>query len=146
MSKVKVKVEHMPAFQEYVISRQTLNQKLTLLNLEALYLWDNFFWYISLEDWGKVLKDVLFGMLKYTVDKFDCDNYSLLTSAKVGERYQLNSCGIVIGSTPGGEHAWNIFLAKVDNEAKLFYCEPQDGMIFPIEEDASYKAKIIILG
>jgi len=141
MSLFRVKVEHLPKHTEYELPRQDLREQLQVLALEKLYLWDNKYWYISLEDWGKVFADVLLNMPKYTVDKFDCNDFTLLTSAKAGERYQLNTCGIAVGNSPRGYHGFNVFLS----EAGLYYLEPQDGMLYPVTEDSGYKARIVIM-
>ena len=141
MSLYRVKVEHLPRVTEYELSRQDLREQLRVLGLEKLYLWDNKYWYVSLEDWGRVFADVLLNMPKYTVDKFDCDDFALLTSAKVSERYQLNTCGIAIGDSPWGYHGFNVFLS----EGGLYYLEPQDGMLYPVTEDSGYKARIVIM-
>ncbi len=141
MSLFRAKVEHLPKLTEYELLRQDFREELQALALEKLYLWDNKYWYVSLENWGKVFADVLLNMPKYTVDKFDCDDFALLTSAKVSERYQLNTCGIAIGDSPWGYHGFNIFLS----EAGLYYLEPQDGMLYPVTEDSGYKARIVIM-
>ena len=141
MSKFAVKVEHTSVLKEYTLPGSDLARKLASLNLEKAYLWDSSYWHISLEDWGKVLKDVLFGMPKYTVDKFDCENFAMLVSARVSERYQLNTCGIAIGQSPWGEHGYNILV----HEDGLMYFEPQTGDFIPIK-DGSYKARLIIFG
>ena len=141
MSKFVVKVEHTPVLKEYSLSGVVLGHKLSPLNLEKVYLWDYNYWHVSLEDWGKVLKDVLFGMPKYTTDKFDCENFAMLVSARVSERYQLNTCGIAIGQSPWGEHGYNLLV----HEDGLIYFEPQDGNFIPVK-DGSYKARLAIFG
>jgi len=142
MSKFIVKVEHIPNFKEYEIGRRELVAKLEILGLESLYLWDYRYYYVSHEDWGKVFADVLLNMPEYTRDKFDCENYAMLTVARVSEKYKLNSCGMAIGQSPFGYHGFNIFLS----DAGLFYLEPQTGDIYPVAEDSGYKAEIIIMG
>jgi len=141
MSKFTIKVEHTPALKEYSLSGQALSQKLAPLNLEKVYLWDYNYWHVSLEDWGKVLKDVVFGMPKYTTDKFDCAHFAMLVSARVSERYQLNTCGIAIGQSPWGEHGYNLLV----HEDGLIYFEPQTGDFIPVK-DGSYKARLVIFG
>jgi hypothetical protein len=138
----RVKVEHLPQLTEYELSIQDLYNQLQVLALEKLYLWDRKYWYVSLEDWGKVFADVLLNMPKYTADKFDCEDFALLTTAKVNERYKLNTCGIAIGDSPQGYHGFNIFVS----EAGLYYLEPQNGMMYPVTEDSGYKAEIAIMG
>ena len=141
MSKFNVKIEHTPVLKEYSLSGQSLGQKLAPLNLEKVYLWDYNYWHVSLEDWGKVLKDVVFGMPKYTTDKFDCENFAMLVSARVSERYLLNTCGIAIGQSPWGEHGYNLLVY----EDGLIYFEPQTGDFIPVK-DGSYKARLAIFG
>ena len=138
---IKKPIEHLPSFTEYQLDSSEMVAKLLPLNLENYYLWDSKFWYVSLEDWGKILKDVIFGMPKYTVDKFDCENFAMLTSARVSERYQLNTCGIAIGSSPWGEHGYNILVT----DHGLIYFEPQTGDFIEVAE-GSYKARLVIFG
>lgn len=141
MSKFNIKVEHTPILKEFQCSFQVLAVKLQPLGLENTYLWDYSYWYVSLEDWGKVLKDVVFGMPKYTVDKFDCENFAMLVSARVAERYQLNTCGIAVGQSPWGEHGYNLLV----HQDGLIYFEPQTGDFIEIA-DGSYKARLVIFG
>ena len=148
MSKLKVQqpIIHLPAFTEYSISLPDLNALLLKAGIAQIYLWDWTFWYVNLEDWGRVFADVLLNMPKYTTEKFDCENFALLTSARVSSIYQLNTCGVAIGESPFGEHGYNLFVARVDNETKLFILEPQNGMIYPIEQSESYKPRLVFIG
>ncbi len=143
MSKLifKSPIAHIPALKESQLTYGDLWGMLQSLNLEVSYLWDGQYYYVSLEDWGKVLLDVTKGMPKYTTDKFDCENFAMLTSARVSERYQLNTCGIAIGQSPWGEHGYNILVT----EHGLIYFEPQTGDYIPVE-DGSYKARMVIFG
>ena len=143
MSKFRVNkpLEHLPAPVEYQLPSVELLARLQPLALEASYLWDYLYWYISLEDWGKVLKEVLFGMPGYTTDKFDCENFAMLTSARVSERYRLNTCGVAIGQSPFGEHGYNLLV----HQDGLIYFEPQTGDFIEVE-DGSYKARLVLFG
>ena len=125
----------------YQMSVTELPATLQPLGLKV-YLWDYNYWFISLVDWGKVLKDVCFGMPKYTVDRWDCEQFAMLTTARVGERYQINTCGIAIGQSPWGEHGYNLLVT----ETGLMYFEPQDGMMYPVEENSGYKAHTVLFG
>lgn len=145
MSKLFVKVDHIPKFEEFSMSSSQLRSMLERhleLQLGKAILWDRRYYCVSHSDWGKVFGDVLLNMPKYTKDKFDCENFALLVSARVAEKYKLNSCGIAIGDSPWGRHGFNIFLSDVG----LFYLEPQNGDVFPIEEDSGYKADLVIFG
>lgn len=145
MSKLIVKVEHVSNYAEIQTSRSALQDILeTRLkpDLRAAYLWDNIYCYVRHEDWGKIFKDVLLNMPKYTSDKFDCENFAMLVSARVSEKYRLNTCGIAIGEGLGGRHGFNIFLS----ESGLFYLEPQTGDVYSVFEDNGYKAEMVIFG
>ena len=133
-------VEHISKPTEYSLSAGELGEKLQPLKLDT-YLWDFNYWYVSLVDWGKVLKDVLLGMPQYTADKFDCENFAMLCSGRVSERYKLNTCGIAIGTSPWGEHGFNLLV----HEDGLIYFEPQTGDFIEVT-DGSYKANLVIFG
>uniref|UniRef100_A0A6M3IY14 Agglutinin C-terminal domain-containing protein n=1 Tax=viral metagenome TaxID=1070528 RepID=A0A6M3IY14_9ZZZZ len=134
-------VAHLPILTEYQMSGADLSVQMGTLALEKYYLWDYNFWYVSLMDWSKVMKDVAMGMPKYTVDKFDCENFAVLTAARVSERYKLNTCGIAIGQSPWGEHGYNILVT----ETGFIYYEPQTGDFIEIA-DGSYAARLVIFG
>lgn len=133
---------HIESFKEYQILPSELRSLVEVLGLKQCFLWDSKYWYVSHEDWGRIFDNVLMNMPKYVSEKFDCENYALLTTTRVSERYRLNTCGIVIGQSPMGYHGFNIFIS----EQGLYYLEPQTGDIFSISEDSGYKAEIIILG
>lgn len=141
MSKFIVKVEHIPNFQDYPITRKGLNSSLQPLGCQLL-LWDYNFFFVCHVDWGKIFEDVLLNQPDYTKDRFDCEDFALLTVARILEKYKLNTCGIAIGDSPHGYHGFNIFLS----EQGLFYLEPQDGMVYPVTEDSGYKAELVIFG
>lgn len=145
MSKFVVKVDHIPNLEEFSVGilqhRSMLERHLSLAPSRVI-LWDRRFYCVSHSDWGRVFGDVLLNMPKYTADKFDCENFALLVTARVAEKYRLNSCGIAIGDSPWGYHGYNIFLS----DAGLFYLEPQNGDVFPVGEDSGYKADLVIFG
>ena len=145
MSKFVTKIEHLPSITEIEMDASKLNSLLQPLGLRELHLWDSRYFYCSHEDWGKVFAKVLLGMPKYTAEKFDCENYAMLASARTSELFKLNTCGICVGQSPWGYHGFNIFLSEA-GETKLYYLEPQDGMIYDIMEDSGYKAELVIFG
>ena len=142
----KYRVEHIKTFKEYAISSGELASKLQVVGAASVYFWDYSYWYISLEDWGKVFQDVLLNQPTYVVEKFDCEDFAMLTTARVLEKYRLNTCGLAIGASPLGEHGYNLFVARVDSETKLFIIDPQIGDVYPIEQPEGYKPRVIILG
>ncbi|GAH59944.1 unnamed protein product [marine sediment metagenome] len=121
--------------------RNMLGRHLELQPDKAI-LWDRRYYCVKHSDWGRIFSDVLLNMPKYTKDKFDCENFALLVSARVAEKYKLNACGIAIGDSPWGYHGFNIFLSDVG----LFYLEPQNGDVFPVGEVSGYKADLVIFG
>lgn len=101
MSKFIVKVDHIPNFQEYPMGRaQLLDMLERMPGLINIHLWDSQYYHVCHFDWGRIFEDVLLNMPKYTKDKFDCENFALLVSARVSEKYKLNTCGIAIGDSP----------------------------------------------
>ena len=145
MSKFVTKIEHLPTITEIEMSSSQLNALLQPLGLRELHLWDNRYFYCSHKDWGKVFEKVLLDMPEYLADLWDCENYSLLTTARVGELFKLNTCGIAIGQSPFGYHGFNIFVSEAGG-TKLYYLEPQNGMVYDTTEDSGYKAEIVIFG
>ena len=84
-------------FKEYHISRAGL-QSLVMQSYPAVtvFLDDNDYYYVSHEDWGKVITDVLIGMPKYTVEKFDCENFANLCRCRTSSNYKLNTMGVAV--------------------------------------------------
>jgi len=142
MSKFATKIEHLPSITEIEMDASKLNAMLQPLGLHELHLWDSRYFYCSHEDWEKVLAKVLLDMPKYTAEKFDCENFALLASARTSELFKLNTCGIAIGQSPLGYHGFNIFVS----EFGLHYLEPQTGDIYSVDKNSSYKAEIVIFG
>ena len=144
MSKFNVNVEHVPSYQEYTITSSQLKELLnrTYPGIE-MHLWDNAYWYISHGDWGKVFGDVLKNFPKWTAERFDCSNYAMLCSARVSEKYKLNTCGICIGDSPMGRHGYNVFLSA---GVTLDILEPQTGMVYHSDENSGYIPRLVIFG
>jgi hypothetical protein len=142
----KFRIQHTKTYQQFKTDANTLRSLLSVIAAKSIYLWDYSYWYVSLEDWGEIIRDVLLGMPKYTAEKFDCENFAMLTTTRVLERHQLNTMGIAIGKSPWGEHGYNLFVAMVDDATRLFILEPQTADIYPIEQPEGYKPRIIILG
>ena len=151
MSKLAVNVNHVPNYTEYFISRRDLYRLLhdsgIFNNIDFVFnnidlLWDSNFYYVRPTDWNEILIDVSKNMPKYTADKFDCENFALLTVARITEKYKLNGCGIAIGESPLGRHGWNIFVAY---PPELFYFEPQTGQIMELKGEG-YQAEYVVWG
>ncbi len=141
MSKFNVKVEHVPGYKEYTTDKNELRRMLHREGINPDKLWDGYYHCVSFGDWLKIFDDILGNMPKYTKDKFDCDNFALLTVARITEKYHINGCGIAIGESPMGYHAWNIFLTETD----LYYMEPQTGKVFDLQGEG-YRADYVVWG
>ena len=144
MSHIKIQqpVIHTPSFKEYDISGKELQAKLEAIGLELpVRRLDSRYYYVSHEDWGIIFKDILQNMPRFVSEKWDCDDFSFLTKARVGEKYQINAIGAVIGDSPMGRHAWCLFFSEVG----LFYLEPQNGIVYSVEENSGYKGDLIII-
>ena len=148
MSKFFVTVNHVPILTEFHLAGSQVDTliKRELPSAQQIYLWDNDYYIVSLEDWGKVFQDVLLNMPKYTAEKYDCENAAMLATARVNEKYQLNTCGIAIGASPFGEHGYNVFVAMVNDRVQCYILEPQNGLVYDAKEDSGYLPRLIIMG
>ncbi len=107
---------------------------------DHVYIWDSQYWALSLEDWKTVIKDILADLPKYLADKFDCEDFAMLTMTRVTERYEINTMAAVVGQVPFGYHGFNIFVAVEDGQPKAHILEPQTGEIDP----AGYNVDTVI--
>jgi hypothetical protein len=107
-----------------------------------LMLWDANYHVLSASDAAEALKECIFNMPSYITDVFDCENFAMLISTRMLERYHVNTCGIVVGNIPEGYHGFNIIV--VENDGKLVYeiFEPQTGEFNP----KGYVPDLIIIG
>jgi len=107
-----------------------------------LQLWDANYYLLPLDDWKEVLDDVRVGLPDYLKDKFDCENFAIVTSARVALNYLINSCGIAVG----GGHAFNLILAYENGKIVPHTYEPQS--TGKIEFDLPYLVvdRTVILG
>ena len=145
-SKVQTTIEIVPKYKLYSTSGEWLGGDLQRKNINPTHLWDGEYFYHQGVDWQKIINDVLINMPSYTTDKFDCDNFAMLTCCRIIEKYKVNGIGIAIGSSPMGYHAFNIFLAYSEvNKAELFMLEPQTGVIMELNTEG-YRVDSIIWG
>ncbi len=105
------------------------------------YIWTFDSWYVCVkrETWATILSDVLLNMPSYVNETFDCDDFSLVSKARVAEKYQVNTIALVLGDTPMGYHAWN----AIYTEGEILFLEPQTGEIWK-PKDKNYNAEWII--
>lgn len=94
------------------------------------YPLDKYYWVTSEEDFMKVAKKDKTNMIEYVSEKFDCENFAMLFSARMSYKYHLNSVGIVIDYS--SQHAYNIIVFR-DGSVKLY--EPQEELLIDIDND-----------
>ena len=129
MSKLKFNepITHIPSYTELCISSQDLFPKLLTLGVELPFgLQQNWYYYLNLEDWGKIINDLMFKSNLYTPDKRDCDWYASKAWVTCRERYGLNTLAFVNGNSNAGYHAYNLLYHG--DGFKLW--EPNDGFPF----------------
>ena len=142
-------VKPTPTYEEFQIDANTLNSSIrsaiSLLPPDIIYNWDYWYYYVSLENWRDIIEDVFLSMPKYVTEKFDCENFALLTASTVSSKYKLNTMGIAVGEVPGGEHGFNIFPARTVAGREFFFLEPQTADIIPVA-GSDYKPRMVIIG
>ncbi len=127
--------------EQYQITVNNFSLALAPLNLQEVFFCDSSYWYVSVQDWVKILSKTRSNMPKFLEDRFDCDKYAFVTAARVVLESYLNTCAVCIGNSPFGYHAWNVCLTPEG----LYYFEPQTGNFWPvIGGTAAYKPDRVI--
>ncbi len=119
-----------PSFTEYPLTGEEVGG-LCAGAKDHVYVWDNRYWCVSMEDWKRIFDDVRSNLPSYVPEKFDCEDFAVSVTARIIERYKLNTCAFVCGQSPMGYHGFNLFIAKEGNAFKLHVLEPQNGQVDP---------------
>lgn len=133
MSEVKFQqpVVHTPKIEKWGIQRHHLLLELKKLEIGWMpkgFTLDNWYYYCSLSDWGKILYDLAFSSNLYKTDIFDCEDYALKAQVVCAERYGLNAIRFCIGLMPLGAHGFNLFFhGDKDGIEGVMLWEPNDG-------------------
>jgi hypothetical protein len=122
--------------EEYTIKCDHLSVQLESVGIRPVRMCDGVYYYVSLSDWYSILAKTRNTMPAFIHDKFDCDNFAFLTSAMVSLQSKLNGCGVIMGDSPYGYHAWN----GIWTPDGLYYFEPQTGALWPSSQ-STYKGK-----
>ena len=132
MSQLKVQkpLVHIPSFKRWIVSRQTLVDRLEERGIKPFPEGFAFFdWYnlTTPEDWGTVLLDLV---LKSDLYKptFKCADYALEAQTECAKRYGMNSLRMCLDTRSDNKgHAYNIFPygEAIVEGAMLF--EPNEG-------------------
>ncbi len=94
---------------------------------DHLYMWDNTYMVISLEDMQRVIENTRQNLPTYTTELFDCEDFAFLLMTRITEKYQLNSLGVAVGTIPAGGHGFNIFVTWETDKLVPHILEPQTG-------------------
>jgi len=122
----------------------------------TVWCWDGKYYYVSLEDWKKIINKDTLDRMKWLAEYHDCDNFATQFSAYVDIFFQINSAGIAIGEVLDknnrviGYHAWNCLIVQENDKAEVYFYEPQGDILKKVEscivnmDWAKYSADIII--
>lgn len=95
----------------------------------------------------QAIKQTKVDKIKWIRNIFDCENHALYFYSLLALDYQINTCGIVISYR--SKHAFNIVLAKENNQTKVFKFEPQTDEMWrpqdPEKEEYITKNQIILI-
>lgn len=116
---------------EYPLTSQQVFDLVKDSTSDHVYMWDSQYWAVSLDDWKRIIKDVLSDLPKYLAEKFDCEDFAMLTMTRIAERYEINTMGVAVGQVPFGYHGYDLFVAWEDGQPKLHVLEPQTSEIDP---------------
>jgi len=98
---------------------ERLGCRVFIMDSTYKYTWDYHTESIVLTDWTS--------LKRYVPEIRDCDNFAFLFREHLAWDYGINACGVVLGDTPFGYHAWNVVLVKdlKTKQDKLIQVEPQ---------------------
>ena len=122
-----------PAIITREILKTTLKDKLPDMLCSAF---DRKYYITGLSDWNNIIKHDFIDVKKYFADKFDCDDFTFLFSARAAYLYHLNSCGSVQGDVLDPQtgvkkfgHLFNIIVTPEE----CYLLEPQTDELIKIE-------------
>ena len=108
-----------------------------LARLQGLPL-DRTYWGVSLETWRLILAYNGTDKKQYVKDTFDCDNFAILFSGSVADKFAINGAGIVIDYSGG--HAYSVLLVATETGLAIATIEPQNDQ-FVLKMDGMYDAE-----
>ena len=135
-----------PKVKPLKVSSLRILDEIQSMKLKMMYpaLLDHYqdYYYLESSQWAEVFNYIyfVFDMPPYLIARFDCEDWAILLKGLVSSFFGLNAFGVVLGKTPGGYHAFNMF--RTEDDWLLF--EPQTGDIFPIG-DKGYIPEYILL-
>lgn len=138
-SKPKIELLQIPSG---VVTSEIIEEaKIKLLFPTLLDYFQDYF-YTKAEDWAKIFDWIYFKnpMPKYEASRMDCDDFAIWMKGLVGANFGLNYFGIVLGNSPLGYHAWNIFRT----DSWLLQLEPQTGNFFEIGKKGYFPEWVLL--
>lgn len=134
--------------KEYSATSKELRLAVERQYPEALILlWDRTYYYRASENWAEVIREALYNIPACTADRFDCENFAMLTCCRINEKNKINSCALVIGQGPNGPHGYNAFIADTSDWAEapvIYLLEPQTGEIMSPINHSGYVPELFI--
>lgn len=146
--KVQNPIVTIPAVIRYSMTLSDMQKRL----IEAwawnrIKLTDNYYFYVSWEDWGKILDYEMPNIPKYVNDSFDCEDFGDYLRIMIAKNFGVNTCASVEGWADVGNgipqrHGWSMFF-----DGETFYqLESQvAGKIMDLS-DLKYKPDEIVMG
>lgn len=121
---------HIPRFKRWMVNRASLVSQLHRLGIEPFpegFAFFDWYYFTTLEDWGKVLLDLV---LKSDLFKptFKCADYALEAQTECAKRYGLNSLRLCLDRRSAEKgHAYDLFpYGNVGVEGIMLF-EPNEG-------------------
>ena len=133
MSRIRFQnpIIHTPSFKRWMINRDALVRRLRELGIEPLvqgYAFFEWYYFTTLEDWGKVLLDLVLNSNLYS-PTFKCADYAFEAQTECAKRYGLNGLRFCVETRSLMEgHAYTIFPHGNSSGLESFKLfEPNDG-------------------
>lgn len=138
-SKPKIELLKIPS---RIVASEIIDQAKIKLLFPTLLDYFQDYYYTKAEDWAKVFDWIYFkqGLPKYETGRMDCEDFAIWMKGLVSANFGLNYFGVVLGNSPLGYHAWNIFRT----DSWLLELEPQTGKFFELGEKGYFAEWILI--
>ena len=154
MSKIKVQqpIVHLPSFKRWMVNRAALVRRLEELGIKPFpegFAFFNWYYYTTLEDWGKVLYDLVFKSDLYS-PTFKCADYALQAQTECGKRHGMNSLRMCLDKRSAEKgHAYDLFpYGNGEGIEGIMLFEPNEGYkwsgILEIG-DEDYKPELVLI-
>lgn len=100
---------------------------------------DNRYWGASAAAWRGMLDYTGVDERRYVSDSFDCDNFAVLFSALVADKFDINGVGIVVDGS-GGHAYCSILIVMPKRKLSIGIVEPQNKR-YVLKTEGMYSAR-----